>query len=344
MNIEVSYRDFLHLCGPNLQTVVTRKDGVYLKKLLENEALSLSEEDREIFRLKKVREAFNHIDREKPILTFPMTMEQFKIFTSLGGFFVSIDQERLENFIAAQEELRKAQEQHVRAMAGDSIEDRVYRGLLIPTVEVRNLAELITEASEIAKELGGPSESSSDDVQGGGVALCEEALCLLERLQDVDSSKSKNDLKKSMAHLEDAAVQLVFRIFNRETKGFPYANDKLRNLAEIFMSGRPKGSLDGLGNKVMAILHEHIQAQQGNKRKFPTWRQVVKRLEKGSRRCGKVDSCIYEVEWEERDQDSGIIAVSGKDEPVTFRSLRVRLTRYKKDLKQEYLSKNIVIT
>jgi hypothetical protein len=344
MDIEIHYRDFSDLCGTDLKRIHVRQDGVYLEEIPESVAHFLSLEEIETLSFKKARDAFSHSDWNKPILFFPMTMVQFNLLTELAGFAGSIDQKRLSDFIADQDESNKYLQRHAQAMAGDRIDDRIYRGLLIPTIEDRNLDELIAEASEIVNELDGSGDSSTGNVQVGGVALCEEALCLLERLQDVDSSKSKNDLEKSMAYLEDAAVQLVFRIFDRETKGFPYANDKVRNLMEIFMSGRPKGSLDGLGNKVMAILHEYIQAQQGNKRRFPTWRQVVKRLEKGSRRCGKVDSCIYEVEWEDRDQDSGIIAVAGKDEPVTFRSLRVRLTRYKKDLKQEYLSNNIVIT
>jgi hypothetical protein len=343
MDIEIHYRDFSDLCGTDLKRIHVRQDGVYLEEIPESVAHFLSPEEIETLSFKKARDAFSHSDWSKPILLFPMTMKQFNLFTDLVGFAGSIDQKRLSDFIADQDESNKYIQRHAQAMAGDRIDDRIYRGLLIPTIEDRNLDELIAEASEIVNELDGSGDSSAGAVQVGGLALCSDAVCLLERLRLVGSSQAINDFENAMVYLEDAAVQLVFRIFERETKGLPHASKKLEAL---FRSGRRKDGHDDLGDEMMKILREHIDAQEGDHRRFPTWRMVIKALERDSVLVRTGNSPIYEVLWqdENRSSNDGTIELRGKETLVTFQNVRDRLTLYRSNLKQEYKGKNIFLS
>ncbi len=324
--------------------VQVQEDGIYLERSLEILLCHLAAEERELLLFTKVRDVLGLTDWDKPALSFPMSMEQFELFTSLVGLAENIDQQRLADFIAEREDMEKFIERHAQAMAGKTLEleDRIYQGLLIPTVDDRDLDEIITAVSEIFGEIEKTGAGSAD----GGGALCSSALHLLERLRDISFSRSKNDLEKAVAHLEDAAVQLVYRIFERETEKFPSANDKLKERVGIFMSGRHEGARDALGERIMVILREHIEAQQGNNRKFPEWRQVARTLQRESVLSGNPDSPIYEVQWQDgnRNDNDGTIELLRKGKKVTFQNLRERLTGYRKALKNEYKGKNILLS
>lgn len=335
MDSQIYHGDFLHLCGVDLGRISVRKDGIYLKPLSEDLLSHFSDQEKDMLSFKAAREAFVHTDWEDPILEFPITMEEFNKFVSLAGAAKCVDQQRLKDFLTDQQELNSSLERHAQAMTGDSLEDRIYRGMLIQTVEDRNLDEVINDVSEIVNELDEENKKTHDDVQASKVALCSDALCLLKRLRSVRSSKDDSYLGNEMTHLEDAAVRLVYRIFERETKGIPYER------AKKFLKGRRVGALSALGKKVMDILREHIEAQQGDKRKFPTWGQVVRKLKKDPPLSGNGKSLIYDV-VEEYGNEGTIEMADGKN--ISFGSLRARLTDYRKSLKKEYRIKKIDIT